>query len=623
MSNILEFYVQMKDMMSSGLVKMANTAKQSFGSATKSSKEFATSLDGLKARLKDVEFSRAGTRLKDEFKQLTQEAKSLKREISQMDGKGGGLFSSGIGGTLKGLAIAAGLTFGASQAFGFVKSSIEAANQFGAQRQSYQVLTGNNGIGGQLADDLRGLKENTIMGPAVYKNAQTMLGFGVKAADITKDLRMLGDVSMGDANRLQHLTLAFSEVTATGRITGKEVRQFINAGFNPLMQISEMTGKSMAQVREEMKKGAISATMVQKAFEAATGPGGRFHDMLGKMAETSAGKTQMLEGRIASLKIALGERMQMGYMSVVGLMIDLVTWTKHFVEIPLEKKLGDQILKIRALQAELTSSNTSHDRQLQLFRELEQINPNIVKGIDEQHIAYGKLATNIDNVTTALKNKIFIESFDKTNAGVLSQYANAKKLEADSFGNIWNYIGQIPEIAQDTSMSPGQKQIAAIRYLQDKVKSGQVQSYYKNSTNSTTGATVGIKGSLEEDLLYDIQNAIKLQNKAVDQINALSPTIKSINKTKEVLGNQINQYMGIDSMTAAQKKGSGLSNADDGGVVGGITSGGPRIININGVKFIEKLEIHSASATEGFKEMEPKLEEMLLRLLYSGAKMQN
>ncbi|THU36913.1 hypothetical protein FAM09_18290 [Niastella caeni] len=52
---------------------------------------------------------------------------------------------------------------------------------------------------------------------------------------------------------------------------------------------------------------------------------------------------------------------------------------------------------------------------------------------------------------------------------------------------------------------------------------------------------------------------------------------------------------------------------------GSIASGGPRVININGVKFADKIEMHVLSAKEGFRDLEVHMQEMFLRILNSGA----
>lgn len=53
-----------------------------------------------------------------------------------------------------------------------------------------------------------------------------------------------------------------------------------------------------------------------------------------------------------------------------------------------------------------------------------------------------------------------------------------------------------------------------------------------------------------------------------------------------------------------------------------ITSGGPRVININGVKFTDKIELHLTNAKEGVYNLELQLQEMFLRILNSGAVLQ-
>jgi hypothetical protein len=53
-----------------------------------------------------------------------------------------------------------------------------------------------------------------------------------------------------------------------------------------------------------------------------------------------------------------------------------------------------------------------------------------------------------------------------------------------------------------------------------------------------------------------------------------------------------------------------------------VTSGGPRVININGVKFAEKIELSVISAKEGINHLEAQLQEMFLRILNSGAVIQ-
>jgi hypothetical protein len=71
---------------------------------------------------------------------------------------------------------------------------------------------------------------------------------------------------------------------------------------------------------------------------------------------------------------------------------------------------------------------------------------------------------------------------------------------------------------------------------------------------------------------------------------------------------------------AGAKNADGQSQTNK--TAGDITSGGPRIININGVKFTDKIELHILSAKEGLSELEAHMQEMFLRILNSGAALQ-
>ena len=75
----------------------------------------------------------------------------------------------------------------------------------------------------------------------------------------------------------------------------------INAGFNPLQIISEKTGKSIAQLKEEMSKGAISAQMVQQAFLDATAAGGKFYNMSENASKTINGQISMMQDAMDSM----------------------------------------------------------------------------------------------------------------------------------------------------------------------------------------------------------------------------------------------------------------------------------------------------------------------------------
>lgn len=171
---------------------------------------------------------------------------------------------------------------------------------------SFATLVGSEELAAKKLAELNKYADNTIWSRnTVQEVSKTMLGFGVSVNTVVNDMKMLANVSVGDKNRLYQLAIAFGQIKSYGHLAGQELRQLINAGYNPLMDISEMTGKSMGQLQKEMADGLISFDMVRAAFQRATGAGGRFEDMTEKLAQTSAGAYDKLKGKLISSLLEL------------------------------------------------------------------------------------------------------------------------------------------------------------------------------------------------------------------------------------------------------------------------------------------------------------------------------
>jgi tape measure domain-containing protein len=137
---------------------------------------------------------------------------------------------------------------------------------------------------------------------------QMLLGFNIEAEKVPRFLNAIGDVSMGDAQKFNSLTLAFSQMSATGKLMGGDLNQMINAGFNPLSIMAETTGKSISVLKDEMSKSAITAGMVQQAFIDATSAGGKFYQMSENASKTINGQLSMLQDAIDSVFNELGKQ---------------------------------------------------------------------------------------------------------------------------------------------------------------------------------------------------------------------------------------------------------------------------------------------------------------------------
>ena len=192
-----------------------------------------------------------------------------------------------------------------------VAKSINLASQVEDATIAFEVLTGSAKDGQLLFEQIRRFAAES---PVTFSNAadatKTMMSFGVAAQDVQKNLQMLSDVTGGNNDRFKMLSLAFSQTTAAGRLMGQDLLQMINAGFNPLQQISKTTGESMIELKKRMEDGGISAQEVRKAFEDATTEGGMFHGMTDRLANTVTGKLNIalsdMEQKLAAAGQAMG-----------------------------------------------------------------------------------------------------------------------------------------------------------------------------------------------------------------------------------------------------------------------------------------------------------------------------
>lgn len=315
--NLVEFALKFKDMASGQLRDFGSAARTTFSQAqqmadgvTGRNKVLGQSYQELQRQIKQVENTIQTSTVpsqiraaKRELADLQQQSKKHMGRISTPEVVGGG-FS--IGGMIKANLGADAIKQAAQTAISFLGGSISDGLERQKIQTSFNVLAGDKQSGQALTKQLVDLQNNTILGAEVFQNAQTMMGFGFDSTEVVENMKMLGDVSMGNKEKLGSLTLAFSQVRAAGKLTGQDMIQFVNAGFNPLEQMSKSTGKSMGQLKDEMAEGNISFSMVQQAFKDATSEGGKFNNMLEEIAKTPAGKMAQFSGLWDEFKVKAG-----------------------------------------------------------------------------------------------------------------------------------------------------------------------------------------------------------------------------------------------------------------------------------------------------------------------------
>lgn len=207
----------------------------------------------------------------------------------------------------------------------FAQSVVRVRGEIESLEISFETLLGSKDKANELFGAIREFAVNTPMTMnSLASGAQTLLGFGIEAEKVMPILQQIGDISMGDAQKFNSLTLAFAQASSAGKLAGQDFLQMVNAGFNPLNEMAKMTGKSISQLKKEMEEGQISTAMLESAFEHATAEGGMFHGMLEKQSQGIQGALSNLQGAWDDMLNDIGSKQQSVFVDGVNLLTDII-----------------------------------------------------------------------------------------------------------------------------------------------------------------------------------------------------------------------------------------------------------------------------------------------------------
>ena len=200
--------------------------------------------------------------------------------------------------------------------YAMVASGVGAISKIGAEAEmtatAFTTLVGSEREAKSVLGEIAKFAAESPFGRLdLTANAQQMLSFGVETGKVMDYLRQLGDISGGDKQKLSSLSLVMGQVTASGKLMGQDLLQFVNAGFNPLKELKKMHPElTYKQLQEAMSKGAISADMVASAIKHATDAGGHFHGMMAATAKTIGGRWSRLIDSLREMAIQLFEQLR-------------------------------------------------------------------------------------------------------------------------------------------------------------------------------------------------------------------------------------------------------------------------------------------------------------------------
>lgn len=201
---------------------------------------------------------------------------------------------------VKGLTVAAAAVSAAWSAVGVVGVRYNA--QIEQLQTSFEVMTGSAEKGAAVLERIRQIAAATpFETEGLASTVQLLMNYNLTADEAINSMEMLGDISQGNQDKLSRIAMAYGQMSSAGKVLLEDVKQMTEAGFNPLAEISETTGESMASLYDRISKGTLAVDEITASMERSTSVGGKYFQSMEKQSQTLNGQLSTLKDNAMSL----------------------------------------------------------------------------------------------------------------------------------------------------------------------------------------------------------------------------------------------------------------------------------------------------------------------------------
>lgn len=466
------------------------------------------------------------------------EAKTAKLEqtTNKLNGSMGGL--SGATGSAGGAFVAlAGRLAGPLAIIEGLRRSLSASFEVEKAKASLEVLMGSAAAAEQQLKDLRAIDaESPLSFEAGLQATRTLLSFGVAADDVTATLRMLGDVTGADNERFKSMALAFAQVSAAGRLQGQDLRQMIDAGFNPLQEISRQTGESLTQLKERMEAGGIASQEIADAFRSATGEGGKFNGMMDKLGQTASGKFGQAASQLQQAMVQIGD----AFGPIVIQLSSMVSAAVRLLDAPLAalRTMGNGLAYLLAIVNDVTDSFAyAATGQAELAWQFEHTNK-ILNDLGATANSTGEALAGVGGAadTIASKTEAAASKFRQSMEEIKKQWATEANASQGAFQS--QISGMQRQVEQATFGESKLAEIDAIRNIFDKADATQrvvAKHFEEMLASGKMMSDLALKSTLTEEQEIQLEQFRTLQ-KQTQEIERQKKLAEEMKRSEEARG---------------------------------------------------------------------------------------
>ncbi len=593
MSNIVEFVVRMKDMMSGGLGKLSSTSQSAFSKMAqhadqmnRRNKVLGQSYDELQKRIREVENTIRTSTVTSQISSARRELASLQRMAGKHQGNldRGKASSSGGGFSVGGMALGSMLGGFATQAgtalLGVVKDGIGAAIS-GSMAKEQAITSLSTFLGKQGANDayknIRADAEATSYDTnSLLQVNQALISTGLNAKDAREDTMNLANAiaaTGGGNDALTRMAANMQQIKNAGKATALDIKQFAYAGINIYGLLSKSTGKSIKEVQEM----DVTYEQLAKTLAMARGKGGMYEGALEAQNATMAGKWGSVKEKASNALTDLGDAMS----PIIIQFLDLGQKALTYV--------GPAIQKITPY--------------IQMISEW-----------------LGVAIDYISNISTGTGGWMDYLTIIMDIAATIWEYQSAllKKI-IQIIGGVTEWLGK-SEIIKDIFRLIGWTLENVIKPIIGWLGDALVW-IWENALQPILEGLETAYGWIKDKLGLGDDNTVTVEVKKKTEATETN-NILDLGLPTKPKGYQADltrfKDKGIIGDTGEKAKKNKESSKKTGDTISG---GGPRVVNITLGKFFDTIQFTTMNNNESREEIEKLLMELMGRVLYNGAKM--
>lgn len=166
---------------------------------------------------------------------------------------------------------------------------------------SFTVMTGSAEKASETVKKLADIGATTPFDmPQLADATSLLMNFGFSADDAVDSMMMLGDISQGNAEKLNTIARAYGKMNSAQKVSLESINMMIDAGFNPLQEISEKTGESMQSLYDRVSKGKVSVDEITESMKRSTSEGGKYFQSMDAQSQTLDGRLSTLSDTVNS-----------------------------------------------------------------------------------------------------------------------------------------------------------------------------------------------------------------------------------------------------------------------------------------------------------------------------------